>query len=82
MAGPTTSEQLRAAERYASIREDISARLLSITAGMSREDFGRLIDQMALVQFNAERRLAEAHLASDTSQTAAELQMHQRDQKR
>ena len=43
--------------RLAAIRDDISTRLWRINAGMSSVRFNALIDNMALVQFDGERRV-------------------------
>ena len=43
--------------RLVEIREDISTRLWHINAGMSSERFNALMDGMALLQYNCERRV-------------------------
>lgn len=59
MNAPTPAEIKRAQLRIAVIREDISSRLLPVNSGMSAEMFDDLMDRMALLQYNFERRTAE-----------------------
>ena len=59
MDAATPAEILRSRARLAEIREDISSRLWSVNQGMSSVNFNELMDQMALLQFSCERRIAE-----------------------
>ncbi|CAN5905966.1 hypothetical protein BH11GEM1_BH11GEM1_05970 [soil metagenome] len=59
MDAPSTAEIRRAQLRVAAIREDISTRLWPVNAGMSSLMFNDLMDRMALLQFNCERRYSE-----------------------
>ncbi len=43
-------------QRLAAIRAEISARLMNTTASMTEESRDELLTQMALLQWNAERR--------------------------
>lgn len=52
-----TNDEVRLA-RIAWIREDISTRLWHVNAGMSSERFNELMDGMALLQYNCERRVS------------------------
>jgi hypothetical protein len=65
MDTPTPAELKRAQSRLAAIREDISTRLWPVNAGMSSHAFNELMDQMALLQFTFEQRVAHDHLVID-----------------
>ena len=65
MDARTPADLERAHIRLASIREDISTRLWPVNAGMTSPDFNELMDQMALLQFNGEERVADEHRALD-----------------
>jgi hypothetical protein len=65
MDTPTPADLKRAQFRLAVIREDISTRLWPVNAGMSSHAFNELMDQMALLQFTFEQRVAHDHLAID-----------------
>jgi hypothetical protein len=65
MVSPTLAQIERAQLRLASIRDDISSRLWHINAGMASDVFNGLMDQMALLQFNCEQRVADEHRTID-----------------
>ena len=53
---PTPAQTSRAQLRLADIRSEISGRLWSINAGMSSAAYNELMDQMSILQLNAELR--------------------------
>ena len=59
MNDPTPAEIERAQLRVAAIREEISTRLWPVNSGMSTDMFNDLMDRMALLQYNFERRIVE-----------------------
>lgn len=59
MQTPSSADIARAQLRVAAIRVEISSRLWSVNQGMNRFKFNELMDQMALLQFNCERRTIE-----------------------
>ena len=65
MKNQSPADLLRAETRIAAIREDISGRLWSVNQGMCRVSFNELMDNMALLQFNFERRIAEEGMDGD-----------------
>ena len=65
MDNRTAANTLRARDRVAEIREDISTRLWRVNQGMSSASFNELMDEMALLQFRCERRFAEDRVAVD-----------------
>jgi hypothetical protein len=56
---PSSAEIRRAQVRVAAIREEISARLWRVNAGMSSLMFNDLMDRMAVMQFTCEQRYSE-----------------------
>ncbi len=65
MDEPTPADILRWQSRLAEIREDISTRLWPVNQDMSSASFNELMDQMAALQLNCERRIAEGTLEGD-----------------
>ena len=56
MHPPTRAETSQAQLRFAVIRSEISGRLWAIRTGMSNAAFNSLVDEMSLLQLNAESR--------------------------
>ena len=65
MTASTPAEIKRAQQRIAAIREEISTRLWPVNSGMNAEMFNDLMDRMALLQYNFERRTIEDGLDGD-----------------
>lgn len=65
MNDPTPAEIKRAQLRIAAIREEISSRLWPVNAGMSSDMFNDLMDRMALLQYNFERRIVDDGLSGE-----------------
>lgn len=63
---PTPAHTSRAQLRLANIRSEISGRLWSINAGMSSAAYNELMDQMSMLQLNAELRDAASPGHVDT----------------
>ena len=66
MDNRTAANTIRARDRVAAIREDISTRLWRVNQGMSSASFNELMDEMALLQFRCERRIVEGSVAVDS----------------
>ena len=56
----TSASTPQAQARLAEIRAEISGRLWPVNAGMSSADFNELMDQMAQLQWNFERRAIQS----------------------
>ena len=75
MDAPISDELKRAQLRIAAIREDISGRLRPVNSGMSAGAFNDLMDRMALLQYNFERRVMTEGLDGERRQGELDRRM-------